>query len=109
MDLCNMTETYELQIGTNSSGSESHLEGKVINFDVMEIVQISIAPVGIIGNLTVIVVFLHHKKLRRKIPNRLIVNEVSNFILIHNGNLYGPVSRFSRCKQKSHMINTSYE
>ena len=83
MDLCNMTEAYGLKIEANSSESESHLEGKVINFDVMEIIQLSIAPVGIIGNLTVIVVFLNHRKLRRKIPNRFIVNQVSNFILIH--------------------------
>ena len=95
-----MTETYGLQIGANSSGGESHLEGKVINFDVMEIVQLSIAPVGIIGNLTVIVVFLNHKKLRRKIPNRLIVNQVSNFILIHNGNLYGLSADFPDVNKK---------
>ena len=102
-----MTETYGLQIEANFSESESHLTGKAINFDVMEIVQLSIAPVGIIGNLTVMVVFLNHKKLRRKIPNRFIVNQVRNFILIHNRNVYDPVSRFSRCKQKCHMITTS--
>ena len=33
--------------------------------------------VGIITNLTVIVVFLNHKKLRRKIPNIFIINQVS--------------------------------
>ena len=83
MDLCNMTETYGLQIKANSSESESYLERKVIKFDVMEIVQLAIAPVGIIGNLTVIVVFLNHRKLRRKIPNRLIVNQVRKSILLH--------------------------
>ena len=82
-----MTQNYRLQIEANSSESESHLERKVIKFVVMEIVQLAIAPVGIIGNLTVIVVFLNHKKLRRKIPNRFIVNQVSQFILLHEGNL----------------------
>ena len=37
-----------------------------------------IASVGIITNLTVIVVFLNHKKLRRKIPNIFIINQVRN-------------------------------
>ena len=46
------------------------------NFDVMEIIQLSIAPVGIIANLTVVIVFLNNKKLRHKIPNRIIVNQV---------------------------------
>ena len=45
--------------------------------DIMEIIQLCIAPVGIVGNLTVIVVFLNNKKLRRKIPNKLIVNQVT--------------------------------
>ena len=40
------------------------------------IIQSTIASVGIIANLTVIVVFLNHKKLRRKIPNIFIVNQV---------------------------------
>ena len=44
--------------------------------DAMEIIQLSIAPVGIVANLTVIIVFLSNKKLRRKIPNKLIVNQV---------------------------------
>ena len=36
-----------------------------------------IASVGIIGNFNVIVVFLNHKKYRRKIPNIFILNQVS--------------------------------
>ena len=50
--------------------------------DVMEIIQLSIAPVGIVANLTVIVVFLNNKKLRRKIPNKLIVNQVIILIIL---------------------------
>ena len=42
----------------------------------IRIIQSSIASVGIVANLTVIVVFLNHKKLRRKIPNIFIINQV---------------------------------
>ena len=40
------------------------------------IIQSTAASVGIVANLTVIVVFLNHKKLRRKIPNIFIINQV---------------------------------
>ena len=42
--------------------NESSLKENISYLDVMEIVQLSIAPAGIIGNLTVIIVFLSHKK-----------------------------------------------
>ena len=81
MDLLNLNETEGLLMVANSSENKSQLEGYVNYFDVMEIVQLSIAPVGIIGNLTVIVVFLNHRKLRRKIPNRFIINQVRNIYI----------------------------
>ena len=40
------------------------------------IIKTVTASVGIVTNLTVIVVFLNHKKLRRKIPNIFIINQV---------------------------------
>ena len=43
------------------------------------IIQSTIASLGIVSNLTVIVVFLNHKKLRRKIPNIFIINQVRGF------------------------------
>ena len=46
-------------------------------FNIMQILQSNIASVGITANLTVIIVFLSHRKLRLKIPNRFIVNQVS--------------------------------
>ena len=46
-------------------------------FNVMQILQSIIASVGITANLNVIIVFLSHRKLRLKIPNRFIVNQVS--------------------------------
>ena len=76
MDLFNLTETEGPLIDANSNGSELYLEGNANYFDVMEIIQLSVAPVGIIGNLTVIIVFLNHRKLRRKIPNRFIIYQV---------------------------------
>ena len=53
----------------------------------IRIIQSSVASVGIISNLTVIVVFLNHKKLRRKIPNIFIINQVrtKNIQLVSNG------------------------
>ena len=43
----------------------------------MGIVHSVIASVGIVTNLTVVVVFLNHKKLKHKIPNICIINQVS--------------------------------
>ena len=78
MDLYNITETERPLADTtvNDSTLLFKLNVNVYSLDVMDIVQLSIAPVGIIGNFTVIVVFLSHRKLRRKIPNRFIVNQV---------------------------------
>ena len=45
--------------------------------DVMVLLSAIIASVGIVANATVIFAFLNHKKLRGKIPNIFIVNQVS--------------------------------
>ena len=42
----------------------------------MGIVHSIIASVGVVTNLTVVVVFLNHRKLRRKVPNICIINQV---------------------------------
>ena len=78
MDLSNVTETERPVVNVTANDSTPHLKSNVNvdSLDAMDIVQLSIAPVGIIGNLTVIVAFLSHRKLRRKIPNRFIVNQV---------------------------------
>ena len=55
---------------SNSSSNNNAREESVC------IIQSSVASVGIIANLTVIVVFLNHKKFRRKIPNIFIINQV---------------------------------
>ena len=44
--------------------------------DIMMLLSTIIASVGIVSNSTVVVVFLKHKKMRRKIPNIFIINQV---------------------------------
>ena len=53
--------------------------------DVMMILETIIASVGIVANFTVVVAFFNHKKLRRKIPNIFIINQVSCKIISNNG------------------------
>ena len=83
MDLFDLNQTETPLTEVNSAESKSYSGVNNNYFDVMEIVQLSIAPVGIIGNLTVIVVFLKERKLWSKIPNRIIVNQV-----IRNSNVF---------------------
>ena len=54
-------------------------------FEVMMILQMLIASVGIVANFTVIFAFLNHKQLRRKIPNMFIINQVSSRCLVFCG------------------------
>ena len=56
---------------------DTRISSKESKMDVMMILSSTIAPLGIISNLTVVVVFLRSKKLRIKIPNIFIVNQVS--------------------------------
>ena len=57
-------------LDTQTSSKESKM-------DVMMILSSTIASLGIISNLTVVVIFLRSKKLRIKIPNIFIINQVS--------------------------------
>ena len=74
--MSNLTTEYSNGFAINSTSSNSERNSASIN--VMQILQSVIACVGIVANFTVIVVFLNDRKLRRKIPNRFIVNQVSN-------------------------------
>ena len=56
-------------------GSNKRVDSRAQN---ILIIQSTVASVGIVANLTVCVVFLNHKKLRRKIPNVFIINQVRN-------------------------------
>ena len=50
--------------------------------DVMMVLSTIIASVGIVANFTVILVFLNDKKLKKKIPNIFIINQVG-FLFTH--------------------------
>ena len=52
------------------------------NFSGMKIVQIVIGSMGMITNIIVVIVFLNDRKLRRKIPNICIINQVCIFLYI---------------------------
>ena len=64
------------------SATLSILEDNSDTVDVMIILSATIAGVGIIANLNVVLVLSNHKKLRRKIPNIFIINQVSKEITI---------------------------
>ena len=68
------------EINTSVTEENNDLSTQNEEFDVMMLLQCIIASVGIIANLTVITVFVNHKELRRKIPNKFIINQVSAFI-----------------------------
>ena len=67
-------------MGQNVSNTTAYLslpsQEKGGSFDIMKTLQCIIASIGIVANLTVVLVFLNHKTLRRKIPNRFIINQV---------------------------------
>ena len=67
------TFSDNIVINATSSGAA---ENDGILFTMM-VIHSTIASVGIVTNFTVIVVFLNHKILRKKIPNIFIINQVS--------------------------------
>ena len=72
-----MTETVtfvHLDVRTMENKYEEKINSRI---STMGIVHSVIASVGIVTNLTVIVVFLNHRELRRKVPNICIINQVS--------------------------------
>ena len=66
---------------------ETQTSSTEIKMDVMMILSSTIASLGIISNLTVVVIFLRNKKLRIKIPNIFIINQVSLDIFYNGINL----------------------
>ena len=49
-------------------------------FNCLKILQLLIASMSVITNIIVIVVFLNDRKLRRKIPNICIINQVGTVL-----------------------------
>ena len=76
VDPVNVAATHG-EMNKSASEENNDLSPQNEQFDVMMLLQCIIASVGIIANLTVVTVFLNHKEMRRKIPNRFIINQVS--------------------------------
>ena len=72
-----MTSTYNYSSVTIFNTTIEKSQNSSKNLDIMQILQLVIASLGITTNLIVVVLFLNHKKLRRKIPNICIINQVS--------------------------------
>ena len=71
----NITNTTVNDTTSNVTITES---SEMDDVDVMMILRLILSSVGIIGNLTVVIVFLNHKKLRKKIPNLFIIHQVND-------------------------------
>ena len=64
----------------NSSSKGDDKDDSISQINLISLTVISC--VGIIANATVVVVFLNHKKLRQKIPNIFIINQVDLLFFI---------------------------
>ena len=66
-----------ISVTSNDNSTSFSLREMADNVTVMMIPQSLISSVGIIANMTVVVVFINDRKLRVKIPNMCIINQVS--------------------------------
>ena len=93
-----MAESFVTSVIENSNetrnGTDTHVE-ESNDLDMMMIIHSTTASVGIIANLTVVVVFLNHKKFRRKIPNVFIINQASIFFALFGSYCRKPFSSLS--------------
>ena len=62
--------------------STNHNESVNENFNAMKIIHVTIASMGVITNIIVVIVFLKDRKMRRKMPNICIINQVCVFVNI---------------------------
>ena len=76
MRTINHTGIYSFDIYTNITALNIE-ETITPKFDVMRILHMVIATIGVIANFTVVFAFFNHKQFRRKIPNMFIINQVS--------------------------------
>ena len=72
MDIINCTNT----------GNSSAIEDGELTSQIIATLQSVIASVGIVANSKVIIVFLNNEKMRRKIPNIFIINQVRVHLII---------------------------
>ena len=66
----------------NETTDDSNLNDDSV-YDIVSLMGMTIASVGIISNFTVVVVFMNQVKLRRKIPIIYIINQVNIFNELH--------------------------
>ena len=71
----NHTMSYNNETMENKTSSRIDSDKSL---DIMMVLSTAISSVGIIANLTVVIIFLNNKKLRCKIPNIFIINQVSH-------------------------------
>ena len=64
-------------LNCSDAGKNSSFAKGDVTPEIMNIIQNIIECVVIIANSMVIVVFVNHRKLRRKIPNIFIINQVT--------------------------------
>ena len=85
----NVTVSSETDMSTEQNVNETSK-----SVDVMMIIKFIVSFIGIVGNLTVLIVFLNCRKFRKKIPNIYIINQVSfvNIYLIYCTNSYTVLS-----------------
>ena len=76
--------TFESVVGENVTSSDllQNSSKQSDHLNITQILQCVIASIGIGANFTVIVAFLNNRKLRRKVPNIFIINQVSVVTMI---------------------------
>ena len=71
INVFNMNSTDNVNLSPTEKSLDEPMEESTF------ITHCTISSVGIVTNFTVIIVFLNDKKLRKKIPNIFIINQVS--------------------------------
>ena len=73
------TKHYLSTISVTSNDNSTSFSSREMadNITVMTILKSLIASVGIMANMTVVVVLINDRKLRVKIPNMCIINQVN--------------------------------
>ena len=77
MDLSVYRTNNETKVVNDSKNVTKPIDTNISSsVDVTEVLRLILSSVGIIGNLTVLIIFLNHRKFRKKIPNIFIINQV---------------------------------
>ena len=77
MDLSVYRTNNETKVVNDSKNVTKPIDTNISSsVDVTVVLRLILSSVGIIGNLTVLIIFLNHRKFRKKIPNIFIINQV---------------------------------